>query len=164
MRKVALVFLTCAAVAVLVASYVVQVRAQAGDTFQVEATPNRLWPPDGRMVPIHLGGYCDWQGSGGCNRDGPCECCEAISIVGISGNEPIQEGVDYAVANNTCPSGSGRSVPKLWLKATRAGSGGGRTYSINFRECRPLPPPHFYCCARRIVTVAVTVPHDQRER
>lgn len=164
MRKLALVSV-CAVLVVVAAFYGIHARAQAsGDTFTVEATPNQLWPPNNEMVPIHMGGYCDWQGTGGCSRDRPCECCEAFKILGVSSNEPIQPGVDYQVANNTCPSGSGRSVPKLWLRATRAGSGDGRHYSIDVQECRPLPDPHFYCCAKRIVTVTVTVPHDQGNR
>ena len=157
MRRLMLV-LICAVLVALTASYAVHVRAQAGD-LKVEATPNQLWPPNDKMIRIRLDGYCG--GSTGipggfCLKGYPCNCCEALQILGVSSNEPIVPGVDYEFSD-TCvyyPAG-----PELWLKSARAEEGPGRKYHIQVRECDGEG-----CCAERTRTVTVTVPHDQRQR
>lgn len=153
MRRLALV-LTCAALAALTTSDAIHVRAQAVDSFTVEAIPSQLWPPNHKMVPVQLIGFCQTI-YGTCTRANPCACCIAFRVESVTANEPIQPGVDYEVANNSCPGPGTRSVPKLWLKATRTGEGIGRTYSVHLVECRHL------CCNPDDAYVTVTVPHDQ---
>ncbi len=108
----------------------------------VTATPNVLWPPNHKMVPVAVNVLA----TDICDQAAPT--CEIITV---SSNEP--------------PSGkgSGRTAPD-WeitgpltvdLRAERSGKGSGREYTIA-TECTDTNGN------TSTETVIVTVPHDQR--
>lgn len=105
------------------------------------ATPNVLWPPNHRMVPVvttvSVEDVCD-----------PSLDCQIISV---SSNEPV----DGAGDGHTAPDWEVTGPLTLNLRAERAGGGIGRTYSITV-QCED----DFSNTTSR--TVEVRVPHDQR--
>ena len=98
------------------------------------ATPNVLWPPNGKMVPVTIGVTV-------ADASDPAPAC---AITGVTSNEPL----DVSDSTLTGPL-------SVSLRADRNGLGAGRSYSIavtctNASQLR----------ATAVVTVAV--PHDQR--
>jgi hypothetical protein len=71
------------------------------------ASPPAIWPPDGRLVPVTIGGVTDPDGD-------PV----TVTATSVAQNEP---GHDSAITS------SGASV-----RATRLGEGSGRVYTISF--------------------------------
>lgn len=80
----------------------------------VTADPSRLWPPDNRMVPVHLAvDVTD-------NLD-PAPSC---AITSVTHNEAADPSSDFVLTG----------ALTLTLRAQREGSGAGRTYTIAI-EC-----------------------------
>jgi hypothetical protein len=149
MRKLALLLL-CFAILASGVSFVIYARTQNfGDNPTVAATPNELWPPTNLMVPIELGVYCDWN-NGACTLENPCACCKEFQILGVTANEPIRPGVDFAFTNVA------HNRPQLSLKASHRAGGSGRIYYIRVSEYSPI------CCKAIEMTVTVTVPRRLR--
>ncbi len=144
MKKLSLV-LVGAVIVLLIVSYLVYAQQQQNHAPTVLATPNQLWPPNGKMIPIKLEVFCPQ----GCSRENPCPCCANWHIVSVtSEHEPLSTD-DYVIDNSACPH------PTLLLKSERLGNGNGRTYIITVEEDQEI------CCHPRFNTVTVTVPHDQ---
>jgi hypothetical protein len=99
------------------------------------ATPNVLWPPNLKMVPVTVSVITE----GG---------CDAVScrITTVESNEPINEGVDWVITGDLT----------LNLRAKRLGTGSGRVYTMTV-ECTDS----FGNSATKTITVAVS--HDQRK-
>ncbi|HYE87658.1 MAG TPA: FG-GAP-like repeat-containing protein [Vicinamibacterales bacterium] len=95
------------------------------------ASPNQLWPPNNRLVPVEV----TWSVSD-CGPGGSC------AIVSVSSNEPGSN--DWAITGSDTVS----------LRASRLGSGHGRVYTITIR-CSDAAGN----ASTR--TVTVTVPHDK---
>ena len=107
----------------------------------VSATPNRLWPPRHRMVPVTVAVAV-------ADNCSPAPVCE---IVGVSSDEPINGLGD----GDTAPDWIITGDMTVDLRAERSGVGDGRVYTITVR------------CFDEVGnvsenTVTVTVPHDQR--
>jgi hypothetical protein len=94
------------------------------------ATPNSLWPPNNKMVPVTVG-------IAKANEHWNLTC----KIIGVNSNEPVDKGDVVLTGDLT-----------LNLRATRLGVGVGRVYSITVR-C--TDPKGVYVD----LTVTVTVPH-----
>ncbi|HEX5875706.1 MAG TPA: hypothetical protein VFY60_13750 [Pyrinomonadaceae bacterium] len=99
------------------------------------ATPNVLWPPNLKMVPVTVSVSTE----GG---------CDAVScrITTVESNEPINEGVDWVITGDLT----------LNLRARRLGTGSGRVYTLTV-QCIDS----FGNSATKTITVAVS--HDQRK-
>jgi probable HAF family extracellular repeat protein len=76
-----------------------------------------LWPPNHKLVPIHIVGISD-----------PDNHPLAITITGVTQDEPVNGRGD----GNTSPDAVLQENGVL-LRAERAGAGNGRIYRINFR-------------------------------
>jgi hypothetical protein len=138
-----------AAIVVLLASLMMYAFAhppQAQDVFTVIATPNELWPPNSKMVPIKLDVFCNWN-NGACTPEHPCECCKNYLILDVDSHEPLSPD-DYIIDNCSVP-------PRLFLKAERLGNGNGRDYVIKVAEKRNIR------CTNPTAKVTVTVPHNK---
>jgi hypothetical protein len=102
----------------------------------LSATPNSIWPPNHKMIPVHVSGAT----TGGC---GAVSC----KIISVSSNEPVDADGDWVITGDLT----------LNLRAERLGTGTGRTYTITV-QCTDASGNN------STKTVAVTVPHDQGER
>ena len=98
------------------------------------ATPNVLWPPNGKMVPVTIGVTV-------ADDSDPAPAC---AITSVTGSEPL----DVSDSTLTGPL-------SVSLRADRNGLGAGRVYSITV-TCSNASQ----LSATAVVTVAV--PHDQR--
>jgi parallel beta-helix repeat protein len=98
------------------------------------ATPNVLWPPNGKMVAVTIGVKV-------ADDSDPAPAC---AITGVTSNEPL----DVSDSTLTGPL-------SLSLRADRNGLGSGRTYSITV-TCTNASQ----LSASLVVTVSV--PHDER--
>lgn len=108
----------------------------------LSASPDVLWPPNHKMVPVAL----DVAASDNCDPDPVC------GITAVSSNEP------------EVGQGDGKKAPDweitgpltLKLRAERSGKGSGRVYTITVRSTD-------FAGNFTEQQVTVTVPHDQRE-
>jgi hypothetical protein len=75
-----------------------------------------LWPPNHRMVPVHIVGVTDPDGD-------PI----TVRVTGITQDEPLNEEGD----GNTCPDGAIHDGVGF-VRAERSGRGDGRIYTIEF--------------------------------
>jgi len=109
----------------------------------VAAQPSSLWPPDGRMadvsVLVTLTDRCDPH---------PTLILSAVSVQDANGGRP---GVSVAGAE------TGTDDRSIQLRATRAGWGAGRSYSLVYRATDASGNT-------TLATAVVTVAHDQRQR
>jgi uncharacterized repeat protein (TIGR01451 family) len=99
----------------------------------VTADPAVLWPADNKLHLVRL--------SGGTDADGDQL---ALSVTGVTQNEPAGSAPDWVRASAT---------DQVWLRATRVGTGNGRTYTIAFT----VTDAHGAACSG---TAVVAVPHD----
>lgn len=111
---------------------------RAPDCSAATATPTTIWPPDGRMVPVALGGVTDPDGD-------PV----SIAVTAVFQDEPL--------AKKGQPDATGLGTAEPRVRASRAGSGDGRVYHLTFTATDPRG-------ASCTGTVTVCVPHDQGNR
>jgi photosystem II stability/assembly factor-like uncharacterized protein len=109
------------------------VKCPALTILALSATPNVLWPPDHKMVPVILSATA----SGGC---GSASC----QITSVSSNEPVDLDGDWVITGPLT----------LNLRSERNGLGTGRIYTITV-ECTDASGE------RTNQTITVMVPHDQ---
>ena len=103
----------------------------------VSASPNVLWPPNHKMVPVVLA----VDATDNCAQQPPCK------ISSVSSNEPVgKTAPDWEMGNLT-----------VNLRAERYGKGHGRIYTITV-ECTDQSGN------RSTDTAKVTVPHDKGKR
>ena len=106
----------------------------------ISATPNVLWPPNHKMVPVTLS----------VSTSDNCDPAPVCQIVAVSSNEPDNAQGD----GNTAPDWEITGDLTLKLRAERSGKGTSRVYTITVRcidEARNATDQQ----------VIVTVPHDQ---
>jgi hypothetical protein len=80
------------------------------------ADPAALWPPNHKMMPVHIVGVADP------NNDGI-----AISVTGVTQDEPVEGVGDGDTSPDAVRQGS-----TVQLRAERAANGDGRVYNVEF--------------------------------
>jgi hypothetical protein len=108
------------------------------------ATPDILWPPDHRLLPVTV----TFAASDDCSSAPPL-----CKIIAVASNEPVNGPGD----GNTAPDWEITEGLVVLLRAERAGSASGRVYTIT-GECVDASQN------RTTKTVRVTVPHDRARR
>jgi CSLREA domain-containing protein len=106
---------------------------EAPDCSHATASPNLLWPPNHKFVPIEITGVTNPGG-------GPV----TITVTSIFQDEPVTDG----------PDGTGVGTSTASVRAERDGGGDGRVYHISFTATNASGGS---CTG----AVTVGVPHDQ---
>lgn len=145
---------------------------------QVTWTPSNLWPPNHKMVPIHIS-YADTDNDGDST---------SIAVTGVQETDGDSAPMDATVAetfkgsgkpgqidaqpdsdpNNAPTAGSDPGTPATWTEDVRAersgtdGHGSGRTYTITV-QCMDMGGSNAQEMGGETgtATITVTVPHDQ---
>ena len=105
-----------------------------------QASPDRFWPPNHKMVPVEIVGVTD-----------PDNDQATITVTGVTQDEPVNNtgdgdtGPDAVIQDDT-----------LLLRAERAGDGNGRVYQVTFTADDDAGGT----CSG---TVTVCVPHDRKD-
>jgi YVTN family beta-propeller protein len=102
------------------------------------ASPNLLWPPNHKFVPITISGIVN-----------PAPGAVTITVTSIFQDEPVQG----PGSGNTSPDATGVGTSTPSVRAERDGGGDGRVYHINFTATGAGGS----CTG----SVTVGVPHDQ---
>src|SRR5262245_10427722 len=84
------------------------------------ASPDGLWPPNHKLVPISIDGVSDPDGD-------PI----ALTVTGVAQDEPVDGGGD------TCGDAAGLGTDVVLLRSERDGQGDGRVYHVAFRADDP---------------------------
>jgi hypothetical protein len=96
---------------------VVTVRDSVPPTIEVQAAPNRLWPPDGRLAPVLFG----------ITTQDLCDPQPLVTLLSITSDDPkFDPAVDVGGAS------FGTDDRLVSLRSKRSGGNGGRTYSVAF--------------------------------
>ncbi|MGQ9752709.1 MAG: CARDB domain-containing protein, partial [Thermoanaerobaculaceae bacterium] len=114
---------------------------QPPDCSKAQASPDILWPPDHKLVPIAITGVTDPDGD-------PV----TLSVTGITQDEPLNGLGD----GDTCPDGFGVGRNQPQVRAERSGLGNGRVYKIAFTASDGKGGT---CTG----TVTAGVPHDRKD-
>jgi hypothetical protein len=104
----------------------------------VSATPDTLWPPNHRMVPVTISYTAT-------------DNCSVSCTLSVASNEPV----DGLGDGDTAPDWQIIDAHHVLLRAERSGLGTGRIYTITVTCVDPSGNT-------TVKQVAVTVPHDQR--
>lgn len=112
------------------------------EILNASATPNQLWPPNHRMVPVEIG----------LETLDACRAPVTCQIGSVSSNEPVDGTGD----GDTSPDWSIVDSDSILLRAERSGNGSGRVYSISV-TCVDESGNE------SASTVTVLVPHDRRK-
>lgn len=113
---------------------------QAPTIGSIAASPNTLWPPNHKLVPVTIA----------TSAADNCDSAPRCAITSVSSNEPVNGLGD----GDTAPDWEVTGASTLLLRAERSGTGTGRIYTIG-STCTD---------AAGNATVAyttVSVPHDQ---
>jgi cysteine-rich repeat protein len=102
------------------------------------ASPDSLWPPNHKFVPIAIDGVTDPDGDR-----------IAITVFDVAQDEPVDATGD----GNTCGDAVGLGTDTVAVRSERSGNGDGRVYHIAFRAQDPLG---LFCTGE----VEVCVRHD----
>jgi hypothetical protein len=106
----------------------------------LSATPQALWPPNHKMVPVTIG----------VSASDNCDPAPSCMIISVLSDEPENGKGD----GNTSPDWEITGYLTVDLRAERSGSGNGRVYTIEL-ECTDASN------SSSVDTVEVYVPHDQ---
>jgi len=118
------------------------VDAEAPLIIGVVASPDVLWPPNGRLVPVTLS----------VNVTDNCGGSITAQIVSVTSSEPVTGGSD-----TTSPDYIITDSLSVALRAERLESGPGRVYTISVK-CTDASGN------ASTKSVTVTVPHDLRKQ
>jgi cysteine-rich repeat protein len=102
------------------------------------ASPDSLWPPNHKFVPVTVDGVVDPDGD-------PV----LITVTGVAQDEPPDAGG----SGDTCSDATGIGTDVVGLRSARSGQGDGRVYHVAFRA----DDPHGAFC---LGEVDVCVRHD----
>jgi virginiamycin B lyase len=106
-------------------------------SLSVSLSPNTLWPPNNKLVPIRASVIAT----------DVCDPNPSVSLVSITANEALAPG---DISGATC----GTDDLSFELAATRSGSGNGRIYTVTYGVTDHLGHT-------AAASATVTVPHDQ---
>ena len=101
----------------------VQVVDTAVPTLSVGVSPNELWPPNHRMVPIAVS-------LGSSDR---CDEHPRVELISVASNEPEDGQGDGDTENDIQGASVGTPDAEILLRAEREGGGSGRVYTLTFR-------------------------------
>ena len=121
---------------------VVTVQDTTPPNLSVSLSPNVLWPPNHKLVPI----------TANISVSDNCDPSAHVALVSITSNEPLQPGDIQAIGGGPVPFGT--DVRSFQLRAERLGSGDGRVYTVTYRATD-------HSGNSRLVSATVSVPHDQ---
>ena len=107
----------------------------APDCSAAVASPIKVWPPNGKLVPISIQGVAD-----------PDNDPVTLTVTGVHQDEPL--------SRIGTPDATGIGTPAASIRADRSGKGDGRVYHLSFEALDPLG-------ASCTGTVRICVPHDQ---
>ncbi len=107
----------------------------------VTASPDSLWPPNHKMVPVDFG----------VSVTDNCDAAPVCAISAVTSNEPVNGAGD----GNTAPDWLIRGPFRVDLRAERAGGGSGRIYT-NTMTCSDA------ATNTTSANATVRVPHDRR--
>lgn len=99
----------------------------APPTLQVTLSPNVLWPPDNKLIPI----------SATVAASDTCDANPAVVLVSITSNEPDTDGRDRHHSDDIQAIGGGpiafgTDVRSFLVRAERSGMGNGRIYTVTY--------------------------------
>jgi hypothetical protein len=100
-------------------------------------SPNTIWPPNHKMVTV----------TAAINAASPAGHATSVSLVSITNNE--------SGSGDVAGAAFGTDDRTFQVRATRAGSGQGRTYTITYRATDSVTG------ASTLASATVAVPHDQ---
>jgi cysteine-rich repeat protein len=86
------------------------------------ASPDGLWPPNHKLVPIGIDGVVD-----------PDDDLIAITVTAVAQDEPVDAEGD----GSTCGDADGLGTDVVFLRSERSGPGDGRVYHVAFRADDP---------------------------
>lgn len=87
------------------------------------ASPEALWPPNHKFVPVSVDGVTDPDGD-------PV----AITVTGVAQDEPVDAEGD----GTTCGDADGLGTDVVLLRSERSGQGDGRVYHVAFQADDPF--------------------------
>jgi hypothetical protein len=128
------------------AAVTVTVADTSPPTLTLAASPAVLWPPNHRLVPVHV----TWQAVDLCDPD------PAVTLVAASSDEldDAPGSGDGETTGDVADAAPGTADADLLLRAERSASGGGRTYDLLYRAIDASGNA-------TSIRFAVTVPRDQ---
>ena len=102
----------------------VKVRDTMAPSLNVTLSPSILWPPNHRMVPIHV----SWQASD------VCDPALEVVLASVTCNEPDDEpgSGDGDSVGDIQDASIGTPDPTVLLRAERSGKGHGRVYTLTY--------------------------------
>ena len=115
----------------------VTIRDTTAPTLSVTLSPNQIWPPNNALVPV----------TASISVSDLCDPSPVVKLLSITSNEPLVTGDIQDAAFNT-------DDRALRLRATRAGAGSGRIYTVTYQAT-----DHSGNSVR--ATAQVFVPHDR---
>ena len=112
----------------------------------VTLTPNRLWPPNHKMVTI----------TANVRASDTCDPNSTVTLVSITSNEPDNGLGDGDTPNDIQGAAFGTDDRTFALRAERSGTGTGRIYTVTYQATNSAGKTS-------TATAQVVVPHDQRK-
>jgi uncharacterized repeat protein (TIGR02543 family) len=125
----------------------VTVRDTTPPTLSVTLTPNRLWPPNHKMVTV----TADVQASDTCDPN------PTVALVSITSNEPDNGLGDGDTPNDIQNAAFGTDDRSFALRAERSGTGTGRIYTVTYRATNSAGKTS-------TASAQVVVPHSQSNK
>ena len=110
----------------------------------VTLTPNRLWPPNHKMVTV----------TANVQASDTCDPNPTVTLVSITSNEPDNGLGDGDTPNDIQNAAFGTDDRTFALRAERSGTGTGRIYTITYQATNSAGKTS-------AATAQVVVPHDQ---
>ena len=114
-------------------------------TLNIRVDKSTLWPPNHKMVPIHVTVEASDADSG----------IASVVLTSITSNEPDNGLGDGDTANDIQGAEFGTNDIDFQLRAERSGTGKGRVYTITYTATD-------YAGNVTVATATVTVPHSQK--